>query len=98
MKSDMKGYFVNGNYNLVAEMVSEGAGGVGSPGQQQVVVHVEVPGLVPGPNVLLGLDPAQLGPVTLRHPVVLDTRHAAQDLGSLPIVPDQLRLCRLHNK
>ena len=49
---------------------------------------VEVPGLISAPNDLVSLDPAELGPVTLRHLVVPDTRHAAQGRGGLVIVPD----------
>ena len=79
-------------------MISECGGRVGTPGQEQVVVVVEVPGLVAAPDDLVSLDPAQLGPVTLRHLVVTDTRHAAQGRGGLVIVPDQLSLGRLHGK
>ena len=63
-----------------------------------MVFLVEVPGLVSAPDDLVSLDPAQLGPVTLRHLVVPDTRHAAQGRGGLVIVPEQLSLGRLHEK
>ena len=69
-------------------MVSECSGRVGPPGQQEVMLVVEVPGLVPGPDVLLSLYPAELGPVTLCHLEVPDASDATQGRGGLPIIPE----------
>ena len=80
-------------------MVPESPSSVGTPGQEKVMVIIEVLHLVPGPYFLLCLDPAELGPVAVCDLIILDPAHRAQEAGGrLAAVPEQLSLGGLQKK